>query len=258
MELSLTSLSSHDHEDLFNTRHGDVMIFADHGLVYCRYTERGAVGRIRWRENMRKNRSLYLKPSLILCWLLLTILASGCQSSRINQSVYAAISDTSDLYFSPTMQQVLRKDQNAIYAASFPLAWQAVRKELNLLDDIHTKSADLRMLDGSEIVESTLDEDDYERDITRRGQFLHVKTRQEVSLSFIPSFEDFPQGLPFDDIIVNAFGTRGFQNPAYINQLHIAAYRDDNRFILRLTPPQQEHELFLFKADSAYSTFHQM
>lgn len=199
-----------------------------------------------------------IKTYLIKLCVLLSLLTIGCQSSPINQTVYAATPDSVDLYFGPTMQQELPTGRNAVYAASLPLAWQAVRKELNLLDGVHTKSADLRMLDVSETVESTLDEDDYERDITRRGQFLHVKTKQEVNLSFIPSFEDFPQGLPFDDIIVNAFGTRGFQNPAYINQLHIAAYRDDNRFILRLTPPQQEHELFLFKADSAYSTFQQM
>lgn len=201
---------------------------------------------------------MYTKTSLNLFWLLLTVPATGCQSVSVNQTLYAATPDTSGLYFAPTMQEVLPTDQNAVYAASFPLAWQAIRKELRLSDDVNTASKDLRMLDGSETVKDALNEDDYERDITRRGQFLHVKTGQEVNLSFIPSFEDFPGGLHFGETTVNAFGSRGFQNAGHGSQVHISFYQDDNRFALRLIPPGQEHEVLLFKADSVYSTLQQM
>ncbi len=200
----------------------------------------------------------YIKTSLALLGLLLSVSAIRCQSPHVNQTAYATLPDTSDLYFAPTMQEVLPADQNAVYAASFPLAWQAIRQELRLSDGVNTESKDLRMLDGSKTVKEALNEDDYEQDITRRGQFLHVKTRQEVNLSFIPSFEDFPSGLHFEETTVNAFGTRGFQNASHGSQVHISFYRDDNRFGLRLVPPGQEHEVLLFKADSVYSTFQQM
>src|SRR5690606_41245205 len=134
-----------------------------------------------------------IKTYLIKLCVLLSLLTIGCQSSPINQTVYAATPDSVDLYFGPTMQQELPTGPNAVYAASLPLAWQAARKELNLLDGVHTKSADLRMLHVTATLESTVDEDDYGRDITRRGQSPHVRTKQEVHLALPPSLEQAPQ-----------------------------------------------------------------
>ncbi|MBD1433930.1 hypothetical protein H8B06_13915 [Sphingobacterium sp. DN00404] len=194
---------------------------------------------------------------VLLCFLISTFV-HACQSPRINQTTYDVTLDTGSLYFAPTMQQELPMGKNAVYAVSFPLAWQVVRKELNISGQVNTESADLHKLDGSKSIKKALDEDDYERKIVREGRMLSVTTKQEVNLHFVPAFVDFPNGITFDGKTVNAFGTSGFQNAEYMNRLHIAAYRDDDHFILQLLPKEQDHELFLFKTDTVYSTFEQM
>lgn len=205
---------------------------------------------------------LQLKTNLPAMGLLAaTLMTAACQSPKAYEKTaisVAAIADSAVLHFAPTMQHVIPSDRNAVYAASLPLAWQAVRDELKMSARVNTASADLAMLDGSKTIEKTLNNDDYELEIERQGRRFHVKTRQEVHLTFVPSFESYPNGLVFDDVPVHTFGTRGFQNTDYINRMDIATYRDDDRFILRLIPMEQEHELYLFKADSTYTTFEQM
>lgn len=208
-------------------------------------------------SNTNMNSTLHKLASIpIVCFLISTWLMA-CQAPT-NQIAYDETLDNGNLYFAPTMQQKLPTDENAVYAVSFPLAWQTVRKELKMSGPVNSESAELRMLDGSKTIEKALNDDDYELEIERKGRRLHVKTRQEVHLTFVPSFESYPNGLVFDGIPVHTFGTRGFQNIDYINRIDIAAYRDDDRFILRLIPMEQEHELYLFKADSTYATFEQM
>ncbi|RZF59649.1 hypothetical protein [Sphingobacterium corticibacterium] len=133
---------------------------------------------------------MYTKTSLILFWLLLTVLATRCQLTSGNQIVYAATPDTSDLYFTPTMQEVLPANQNALYAASFPFAWQTIRKELRLSDDVKTESKDLRMLDGSETVKDALNEDG-----------ISMKTEAEIIINdgaSPPEETPVPKRLVFD------------------------------------------------------------
>lgn len=190
--------------------------------------------------------------------LVLIGLANACQSSKVDRITYHDTSDTSSLYFAPTMEQELPTGKNAVYAVSFPLAWQQVRQELKISGKINTASSDLRMLDDSKNVNDALNDDDYEREIEWDGRTLRVNTKQEVNLTFVPAYEDLPGGITFDRIDVDAFGTSGFQNIAHRNLLDITAYRDNDRFILRLLPMEQEHEIYLFKADSVYSTFQQM
>lgn len=197
-------------------------------------------------------------PYVYALSLFLCICTLACQSPQVNQIVYDEIPDTGNLHFAPTMQEVLPEDKNSVYAVSFPLAWQIVRQQLGIMGAVNTESDDLSRLDGSKTVDKALDDDDYEREIEWDDRLLRVKTKQEVNLTFAPSFEDLPHGLTFDSIRVDAFGTSGFQNMEYTNRLDIAAYRDDDRFALRLRTMEPDHEIYLFKADSVYGTFQQM
>src|SRR5690606_18155216 len=158
-------------------------------------------------------------PYVYALSLFLCICTLACQSPQVNQIVYDEIPDTGNLYFAPTMQEVLPEDKNSVYAVSFPLAWQIVRQQLGIMGAVNTESDDLSRLDGSKTVDKALDDDDYEREIEWDDRLLRVKTKQEVNLTFAPSFEDLPHGLTFDSIRVDAFGTSGFQNMEYTNRI---------------------------------------
>ena len=196
---------------------------------------------------------------------MLALTVWACQSAQPSGVLTEAQNtpDSTGFFFAPTMQQQLPAGQNAVYAVSLPLAWQAARQELAAVGPIITESTALQALDGSPTVAGALDDSDYQREITWKRRTLTVKTKQQVHRRFIPSFMDMPKGISFNGTKVDAFGTNGFQNMEYANRIDIIAYRDDARFLLRLNFPDtaataSQHELYLFKADSLYKNFEAM
>lgn len=187
------------------------------------------------------------------------IILQSCQSQSLGHAITEnLVSDTSILRFVSTMEQDVFPERNTVYAASLPLAWHALRKELKATQPVKTGSAELSLLDRVAEELDALDDSDYQREVVRHDPLIRVKAKQEVDLSFKPSFEDLPGELNFLGVPVSAFGGKETQLAPHHQHLELMFYKNDSHFAIKIRPQEHEHEVILFMADTVFQNFHQM
>jgi hypothetical protein len=149
--------------------------------------------------------------------------------------------------FVPALETVAPVHKNIIYAPAFLFAWERVKQTLKdsiFIDDAN--STMLKMVNQSHSFEHSLAEGDYDAQTTINDDRISAKAFFNKALPFASKMEKIDEGIIFKGQKVAAFGMRG----AYLmfdQFLQILYYKNDEKFILKITPKDTLSEIILVK-----------
>lgn len=152
-----------------------------------------------------------------------------------------ALDSTLNTQFVPTMQDTLAKGKNVIYTPAFLFAWKELRGVFK--DEMKTtwKNPYLQLIDHSTTYKGSLNDDEYSTTVTHNGATVDIIASFAKSLSFTQVMDT--SRVKFDeDETVKAFGMPEF-NEKIAAQIQILYYRDDEHFIIRITPKEQDQTI---------------
>ena len=135
--------------------------------------------------------------------------------------------------FVPTMQDTLAKGKNVVYTPAFLFAWDELRGVFG--GDMKTtwKSPYLQLID----YKGSLSDNEYTTKVTHNGEAVDIIASFAKSLSFTEVMDT--STLKFDNVErVRAFGMLEF-NEKISAEIQILYYRDDEHFIIRITPKEE-------------------
>lgn len=185
--------------------------------------------------------------------ILLIILCIGCKSNREFSEVkkLAAYKSTE---FAPTLEQKLTDHKNAIYSASLLFAWDEVRNQIKDPIEIDKQYTDLKKLDQSKTFSKVLNKDEYTVSAEIEINKIKVIAAFAKNLPFEFNLQSFKNKLIFDGQKVASFGVNGSDSYQLIKNVSIIYYKNDNNFIIKLLPKDNNHEIILFKSENKFST----
>jgi hypothetical protein len=189
----------------------------------------------------------FIVKALILALLYLT----SCKNSEDNKwSDLPTVTDITTLQHTevvPTLENPISKNKNVIYATSFLYAWDKVKEQLNgsiLLTD--KNSFTFRLINRSTSYKNTLLPTEYSADIDVIDSVIIAKSFFNKTLPFPTKLQKADQPITFNKTRVSAFGLYSNDEDA-IKFTEILHYIDDDHFILKLTPKDNEHQILLAK-----------
>ena len=146
------------------------------------------------------------------------------------------LDSTLNTQFVPTMQDTLAKDKNVVYTPAFLFAWDELRGVFKDEIKLTWKNPYLQLIDHSTTYKGSLSDDEYTTKVTHKGETVDIIASFAKSLSFSEVMDTGK--LKFDDETVKAFGMPEF-NGKISAQIQILYYRDDEHFIIRITPKEE-------------------
>lgn len=172
----------------------------------------------------------------------LLILISSCKSKLEDEHVFPKIETVTDLEktdFVPTLESSFSTENNIIYGATFPIAWNEIKNIIGTpLRDFTSK--ELEELNITKSFINVLNEDEYETSIEVNGNEIRATAFFRKSLPFEEPLTKFSESLKFGKLKVESFGFWGRCRFARINY-----YNDENNFSISLFPENKEHEIIL-------------
>ncbi len=189
----------------------------------------------------------------------------SCTEKREFEEV-KKISEYPKTEFLPTLENTISKDKNAVYCVTLLYAWEEVRKIIKLPLQINNKenTQDLVLLHNSTSFRNVLNTDEYSSSVEIKKAdkdfpFDRIKAKAEFdkSLPFEFDLNSFDNKLTFDGIKVASFGSFGAGKDAY-KTIKILYYKNDNEFVIKLLPKDQQHEIILFKTKKQFENLAQM
>lgn len=147
--------------------------------------------------------------------------------------------------FVPTLEHPLDPSKNTIYAAALLYAWDSLVHLLPgpLLND-SAYSPSLQLLRQSVTHQQSLKREEYTINATVEGSEILVEAFFHKTLPFPAQLEKAKEPLRFAGQPVNAFGMYGSNNDIQ-SFCQILYYSYDDAFLLKITPKEQEHEIWL-------------
>jgi len=198
------------------------------------------------------------KSQLIIPVLFLVVFSFKCKpSGSAHQAVdiYAngfppmnMLDHSSETQFVPVLEAPGEKGGNIIYAASFALAWDELKNKIG--KPANLQSDELELMEQSQSYKGALDTSEYIRDIEVTNQTVGVRVGFGGSLSFRYPMDSILYGAKFNGQFVRAFGVSGYSLVTAGEQIGVLYYKNDDEFIIRINPEQQEHEIILAKGFS--------
>ncbi|MGD1839724.1 MAG: hypothetical protein ACFB0B_02350 [Thermonemataceae bacterium] len=179
----------------------------------------------------------------------LIILILGCQPKQEDKSLkledesifpkVKSVTEFEKTDFVPTLESSFSTENNIIYGATIPFAWNEIKKEIGTpLYDFTSK--ELEKLNDTKSFLNVLKEDEYETSIEVDGNEIRAKAYFRKSLPFEKSLTKFEKSLKFGKSKVESFGFRGSCSYAKVNYLN-----NENDFSISLFPKNKEHEIIL-------------
>jgi hypothetical protein len=187
---------------------------------------------------------------LLLFALFIVALQTGCKPER----QFAVLKDSSTYKttaFLTTIEHEIPTNKNAIYSASFLFAWQKVKKLVDVPYDANDNSTDLSKLNNSDAHIGTLRTSEYTATVEVNGGLITARAEFSKSLPFDLPLESYSNKLVFDNTKVASFGLYG-SDKMRSEIVTILYYKDDNNFIIKLSPSDKKHEIILFKSEDTY------
>jgi len=184
---------------------------------------------------------------IILTLLILT----SCKNS--NQHVWSELPEVTNIgklqqtEFVPTLESPINDNKNIIYATALLYAWDKTKQKLNgpvSLTD--SNSNEFRLLNQSISYKNTLTQDEYAAEAEIVDGVIIAKAFFNKTLPFPSKLQKIDEPILFDKTKVSAFGMQSYDEEA-VEFTQILYYKDDDHFILKLTPKDDQHEIQLVK-----------
>ena len=156
--------------------------------------------------------------------------------------------------FVPTLENPISVNKNIIYAPAFLYAWDRLKTALDskiIVDS--SNSVDYKILNKSTTYRNALEESEYEVNTEISGRTIIAKASFRKNLPFQKKLQVLDEPILFDSKKVAAFGMKDFDEKL-IAFTSILYYKDDNNFILKLTPKDTQQEIILVKGLDKYQT----
>ena len=155
---------------------------------------------------------------------------------------------SSQTQFVPVLEASGKKGKNIIYAVSFALAWDELKNQIGKPTSL--QSAELKLMEQSGSYKGALDTNEYVRDIKVTKETVSIHAGFGGSLTFRYPMDSILYGAKFNGEYVRAFGVSGFSLITVGYQIGVLYYKNDDEFIIRIHPEQEEHEIILAKGFS--------
>jgi hypothetical protein len=144
-----------------------------------------------------------------------------------------------------TPEENLPEGKNAIYGASFILAWQQIKGDFKDTVIVNGSDVALMQLNNSMAFKNTLKKGEYKTFTSIDNGEITVMAGFSKKLPFDENLESFKGKLSFKNTSIPSFGA--IQNCYTISTMSsVKYYKDDNDFVLCLYPADEEHEILLY------------
>lgn len=184
--------------------------------------------------------------------LTLLILISSCQSKLENENIFPEVKNVTELKntdFVPTLESTFEIQNNIIYGATIPFAWNEIRNEIGTtLTDFSSKQ--LEEINDTKSYVNVLKNNEYETSAKVDGKEIRAKAYFRKSLPFEEPLTKFDKPLKFGNSSVESFGFWSSCSFAKINY-----FNDENDFSVTLFPKNDEHEIILILNKEIRSDF---
>jgi len=184
--------------------------------------------------------------------VILFLLFSGCNHNpkiEFNKNkIFPEVKNLKEFsktIFLPTLESEFSTKNNGIYAASFLLAWDEIKKII--ADPIkNIDSEELSMIDKSDSYENVLSENEIIKKVEVHGLIIKAEAYFKKSLPFKIKLVRHRKPLFFRNDSVSTFGCYGANKTA-----SIIYYNNDDDFAVKLSPANVEQEIILVKTNFA-------
>jgi hypothetical protein len=152
-----------------------------------------------------------------------------------------------------TLENKLPEHKNVVYASAMLLAWNEMRGLLEGPVNSAGTPEDFQLLNNSKSWEKTLKPEEYEVEgKISDGIYTHAVFHK--SLPFEPEFEKLEKPLLFSGSKISAFGIHYF-NEHRASNIKILYYKNDDQYIIKLSPKDHAHEIILAKGINTTGSF---
>ena len=159
--------------------------------------------------------------------------------------------------FSPTLEHKIHQDTNAVYCVTLLYAWNEIVDEIGKPWGINKKDTDLLLLSKSNSFLNALDQSDYFSNVEVDGTTINASVFFKKSLPFEFKLNSYDKKLKFNDIPVKSFGVNGWDDEIS-DLVTMLYYKNDENFIIKLSPEDKNHEIILFKTEAKYNSLIEM
>jgi hypothetical protein len=147
--------------------------------------------------------------------------------------------------FVPTLESPVEKNKNIVYAAAFLYAWDKFRQKIGPVQLNDHNSTELRLVNQSGSYKNTLTEGEYTTEEEINDSLVIVRAFFNKTLPFPAKLQKLDP-ISFNGTKVPAFGMTTY-DLVLLRFTKILYYKDDDHFILSLTPKDDQHEIQLIK-----------
>lgn len=184
-------------------------------------------------------RNLYI--AIAFC-LLLSYFNTKAQERLAEFPEKVAISNYKQTDFVPTLASAFTANENIVYCATMPYAWEALRKFLNApITQITNKQ--LATLNATTTHLDAFEENQCDVKVEVEKHMITTKASFETELPFSEPFTKFDTPLQFKNASVASFGFHGASTFANINYYH-----NENDFSITLYSHHYLHNIVLVMA----------
>lgn len=196
----------------------------------------------------------------ILFFTVLLALTSCKFDNKKSEPVWSDLPEVTSLNnlkqtdFVITLENPISENKNIIYAPAFLYAWDKITEELKSPIIVgSTNSIDFNLLNKSISHQSSLTDNEYSATAEIVDGAIIAKAFFNKTLPFETKLQVLDDPINFETTKVSAFGMYYYNEDA-IKFTQILYYKDDNNFILKLVPKDNQHEIILVKGLDKYHT----
>lgn len=152
--------------------------------------------------------------------------------------------------FVPTLESNISNHKNSIYTASFLYAWDKIKQKLNLkLNVSDLNSIEFKLINQSTSYKNTLTDNEYTAEVEIVDSVIAARAFFNKTLPFPTILQKLQKPILFNKTNVSAFGMQPY-NAEAAKFTEIMYYKDDDHFVLKLTPKDKAHQILLVKGIS--------
>lgn len=184
-----------------------------------------------------------------LVYLTLLFLITSC-TSNFEKSPFTdeiSIDSLKSTDFVGTIENKFPENKNVIYTPTLLFAWNEIKEKLpNIQLQNKSESSDLYILHHSNSFKNSLEKNEYKSEIELNDGDIKAFAEFKLELSFDPKLQQLEYPLSFKNVEVEGFGMTKFDKEI-ANKIEIIYYKDNENFIFKIKPSQQNHELIFIK-----------
>jgi hypothetical protein len=191
--------------------------------------------------------------------MLLLILATACKEKKPKEEwsdlpKVTRLDSLRETDFVPTLEHPINLQRNTVYAAALLYAWDTITKLLpGPVEEKPDYAMDFNLLRKSTSFSNSLANDEYTVKADVGEGYIKAEAFFNKTLPFPAKMETADAPMVFNGQPVKAFGMYG-ANKNITAYSQVLFYDNDDRFLLKLSPTDDKHEIWLMKAMDTDST----